>query len=68
MTDHENELVIGIGRDGKPVKVTFVNEDEDVARLWDKAKAGASTQSRHGKSNLAASLLAQELIRQGREN
>ena len=39
MTDHENELVIGVNQDGQPVKVAIVAEENIfnslLRRYWD---------------------------------
>ena len=66
MTGNDNELIIGIDRDGKPVTVTLIIDEDlhpNLRRYWRDPNA----QPRHGKSNLLASHMVQELILQGRE-
>ena len=67
-TSHENfELTVGIDREGKPVKITLIEESEAVEKLFGRYQRDATAQSRHGKSNLLTLQMIQELIWQGRE-
>ena len=68
MTDHENELIIGTGQDGRPVKVFVIAEEvnryaEEVNRYW--AEAQENAQSGPGKDSLLGRKL-RELVAIGR--